>query len=105
MAITNYHFYRPYLKNQPFYLSADVASVGIVRYYPTTILADGPPPLARGGLSKSAREPKQKPPPLSAKSCEGEVASVQGEYRIYDSFGTDDGRGVLSAQELSNNYS
>ena len=37
--------------------------------------------------------------------CEGEVASVQGEYSIYDSFGTDDGRGVLSARELSNNYS
>ena len=35
--------------------------------------------------------------------CEGEVASVQGEYRIYDSFGTDDGRGVLSARELSEN--
>ena len=37
--------------------------------------------------------------------CEGEVASVQGEYRIYDSFGTDDGRGVLSARELSCGYS
>ena len=37
--------------------------------------------------------------------CEGEVASVQGEYSIYDSFGTDDGRGVLSARELSDSYS
>ena len=82
-------------------------------------------------MSKSAREPKQKPPPLTANMkiaeiklylirsafvkrmpkaieisrCEGEVASVQGEYRIYDSFGTDDGRGDLSARELSKNYS
>ena len=36
-------------------------------------------------------------------SCEGEVASVQVEYRICDFFGTDDGRGVLSARELSKN--
>ena len=28
---------------------------------------------------------------------------MQGEYRIYDFFGTDDGRGVLSARELSKN--
>ena len=36
--------------------------------------------------------------------CEGEVASVQGEYGIYDFLGTDDGRGVLSARELSDDY-
>ena len=43
------------LKSKLLYLSADVASVGIVRYYPTVSLRE-PPPLARGGLSKSARE-------------------------------------------------
>ena len=48
------------LKSKFLYLSADIASVGIVCYYPTTILADGPPPLARGGLAKSAHEPNKK---------------------------------------------
>ena len=37
--------------------------------------------------------------------CEGEVASVQDEHRIFDLLGTDDGRGVLSARELSDSYS
>ena len=35
----------------------------------------------------------------------GEVASVQDEHRIFDYFDTDDGRGVLSARELSDSYS
>ena len=35
----------------------------------------------------------------------GEVASVQDEHRIFDLLGTDDGRGVLSARELSCGYS
>ena len=36
--------------------------------------------------------------------CEGEVASVQDERKIFDLLGTDDGRGVLSARELSKDY-
>ena len=48
---------------------------------------------------------KRMPKAIEISRCEGEVASVQGEYRIYDFFGTDDGRGVLSARELSDDYS
>ena len=82
-------------------------------------------------LSPRAHEQKQKPPPLTANMkiaeiklylirsafvkrmpkaieisrCEGEVASVQGECGNFDFFGADDGRGALSARELSNDYS
>ena len=38
-------------------------------------------------------------------SCEGEVASVQIKRRASNYVGTDDGRGVLSARELSDDYS
>ena len=48
---------------------------------------------------------KRMPKAIEISRCEGEVASVQDEHRIFDLLGTDDGRGVLSARELSNNYS
>ena len=48
---------------------------------------------------------KRMPKAIEISRCEGEVASVQDECEIIDFFGTDDGRGVLSARELSNYYS
>ena len=48
---------------------------------------------------------KRMPKAIEISSCEGEVASVQDEHRIFDLLGTDDGRGVLSARELSDSYS
>ena len=55
------------------------------------------------GLAEYA--PNQSLPFSDTCGCEGEVASVQNERRIFDLLGTDDGRGVLSARELSASYS
>ena len=63
--------------------------------------------ISNSGLSGSLDQPRMHQTKASTsqrrRSCEGEVASVQVEYRICDFFDTDDGRGVLSARELSKN--